>query len=141
MLKRILAGLFGALNAANGVFMLADGPLWYASVPGAAHTGPYNPHFIADIGAAFLVAGAALLARAWRPRYWPAALAGAGFIGFHAMVHLIEIAGGHTETAAFDLSLIVVPAVLAAWAAFPAKGEKHAQIIEARLSDPLGRTL
>jgi hypothetical protein len=33
--------------------MLFAGPFWYASVPGASETGPYNPHFVQDIGAAF----------------------------------------------------------------------------------------
>jgi hypothetical protein len=43
--------------------MLFDGATWYASVPGVVETGPYNPHFVQDIGAAFLVAGLALAAR------------------------------------------------------------------------------
>ena len=47
--------------------MLAAGPLWYETVPGVPDTGPFNPHFVQDIGVAFLVAGLALAARAWRP--------------------------------------------------------------------------
>jgi hypothetical protein len=126
MLRRITAGVLGALGATNGVLMLADGPRWYAMTPGVTHTGPYNPHFVADIGAAFLAAGVALIARAWRPRYWPAAVAGVGFIGLHALIHLYEIATGHSHNAVVDLGLVVAPAALAAWAAFPAKGESHA---------------
>lgn len=126
MLKRIVAGALGALNGANGVAMLADGARWYAATPGVTHTGPFNPHFVADIGAAFLAAGLGLLARAWRPRYWPAAVAGIGFIAMHALIHLIEIATGHAHLPAFDFGLVVAPAALAAWAAFPGKGEIHA---------------
>jgi hypothetical protein len=36
--------------------MLFAGPFWYASVPGASGTGPFNPHFVQDIGVAFIVA-------------------------------------------------------------------------------------
>ena len=76
MLKRILAGLLGAMTVANGAVMLAYGERWYAMTPGVPHTGPYNPHFVADIGAAFLAevsrgdARVALnaLETAWRSR-------------------------------------------------------------------------
>ena len=126
MLKRIVAGVLGAMSAINGVLMLADGARWYAMTPGVTHTGPFNPHFVADIGAAFLAAGAALIARAWRPALWPAAVAGVGFIGLHALIHVADIAQGHALLPAFDIGLVVVPAALAAWAAFPGKGELHA---------------
>lgn len=126
MLRRILAGLLGALGAANGVFMLADGLRWYESVPGVTHTGPFNPHFVADIGAAFLAAGAGLIARAWRPALWPAAAAGAAFIGLHGLIHVVDIAAGRAHDAATDAGLVIVPAALTLWAALPGKGEIHA---------------
>ena len=123
MLKRWLAGLLGAGSAFNGAFMLADGPRWYASVPGVTHTGPFNPHFVADIGAAYLVGGLALVARAWRPRYWPAAVAGAAFFAAHAVIHVADIAMGHSAYPTMDAGLVIVPAALALWAAFPGKAE------------------
>lgn len=123
MIKRWLAGVLGAIAVLNGVFMLADGQRWYDTVPGVTHTGPFNPHFVADIGAAFLAAGLALMARAWRPRYWPAALAGVGFIGFHALIHVGDIAMGHSAYPAFDAGFVVLPAALALWASLPSKNE------------------
>jgi hypothetical protein len=93
--------------------MLLAAPAWYESVPGVSETGPYNPHFVQDIGAAFLVAGLALAARVWRPRYWPAAVAGAGFLVAHAVLHLLMILFGHDHYAAFDLIAIVLPSGLA----------------------------
>lgn len=123
MLKRMIAGVLGGLGVLNGLYMLARGPDWYARVPGVAHTGPYNPHFVADIGAAFLASGAALAARAWRPRLWPAALAGAGFVGLHGAIHVFEIATGHAHDGLTDIGLVVLPAALTLWAALPAKGE------------------
>lgn len=126
MIKRILSGLLGALSAANGAMMLAAGPRWYETTPGVADTGPFNPHFVADVGAAYLVAGLALAARGWRPQYWPAALAGAAFFCAHAAIHVVGIAGGHSHTAGFETALVIAPAALSLWAAFPAKGENHA---------------
>jgi len=121
--KRILGAVLGVGAAANGVFMLAAAPIWYDSVPGLAHTGPFNPHFVSDIGVAYLVAGLALIARAWRPRYWPAAIAGAAFMCGHAIIHVLDIVSERTGNVSVDVWLVIVPAALAAWAAFPAKGE------------------
>jgi peptidoglycan/LPS O-acetylase OafA/YrhL len=105
--------------------MLFAGPAWYAAVPGASETGPYNPHFVQDVGAAFLVAGLALAARAWRPVYWPAAVAGSGFLVAHALIHLVMIVTGHDHHVTADLAAVVVPAALALYSAFPDQGEHH----------------
>ncbi len=125
-IKRILAAVLGVGGALNGVFMLMDGPRWYDSVPGLPHTGPFNPHFVADIGAAYLVASLALIARAWRPRYWPAAVAGAAFMVAHALIHVADIAMERTGNPNVDVWLVIVPAALAAWVAWPSKGEPAA---------------
>lgn len=123
MLKRWLAAILGATGALNGLFMLVDGARWYETVPGVAHTGPFNSHFVADIGAAYLVASLALIARAWRPRYWPAALAGAGFMVAHALIHVADVSLHRSADPMVDVFLVIVPAGLASWAALPAKGE------------------
>ncbi|MGE0530982.1 MAG: hypothetical protein AB7G40_00910 [Hyphomonadaceae bacterium] len=122
-LKRVLAALLGIGGAANGVFMLAAPPLWYDSVPGLAHTGPFNPHFVMDIGVAYLVASLALIARAWRPRYWPAAVAGAAFMCGHAIIHVMDVVAERTGNVGVDVWLVIVPALLAAWASSPARAE------------------
>ncbi len=125
-MRRSIAVILAVPTVLNGLMMLFAGPAWYASVPGASETGPYNPHFVQDIGAAFLVAGLALAARAWRPRFWPAAVAGAGFLAVHALLHLVMIATGHDRHAAFDLIAVVLPSALALYSAFPSQGEHHA---------------
>lgn len=53
-----LAMGLGLLLAANGLFMLADPAQWYAIVPGVPETGPFNAHFVRDIGAIYVVTGA-----------------------------------------------------------------------------------
>jgi hypothetical protein len=78
-MRRLIAAILAIPTLFNGLAMLARRSLWYESVPGSPKPAPFNPHFVQDIGIAFLVAGLALAARAWRPRYWPAAMAGAGF--------------------------------------------------------------
>jgi hypothetical protein len=126
-MRRSIAAFFGVLSVVNGSIMLLAGPSWYASVPGASETGPYNPHFVQDIGAAFLVAGLALGARAWwRPQYGPAAVAGAGFMAAHALIHLVAVAAGHDHHTGFDLAAVVLPSALALYSAFPNRGERHA---------------
>ena len=125
-MRRSIAAVLAVLTVLNGLMMLLAGAAWYESVPGVSETGPYNPHFIQDIGAAFLAAGLALAARVWRPRYWPAAVAGAGFLAAHALLHLVMIASGHDHYAAFDLIAIVLPAALALFSAFPDPGERDA---------------
>jgi len=119
MWRRGIAGLIGLMTVGNGGTMLLDGAGWYGRVPGVADTGPYNPHFVADIGLAFIAAGGALLARAWRPSWWPAGVAGAAFLAGHAGLHLIGIGESHHQ--AFEVALIVVPALAALWAALPEK--------------------
>jgi hypothetical protein len=119
MLNRVLLGLLGAGTLLNGALMLIRPSWWYASVPGVAHTGPFNAHFVLDIGIASIVAGAGLLLGAWRPRYWPAAAVGAAFPGLHGVLHLAEMVTGHTHGfMLFEITIVLVPSALAVWAAW-----------------------
>lgn len=121
--KRLAAGVISAAGAANGVFMLAAPTLWYDSVPGLAHAGPFNAHFVADIGVAYLASSLGLIARAWRPRYWPAAVAGAAFMIGHAVIHVLDIAFARAGNPSVDALLVIAPAAAALWAAAPDKME------------------
>ncbi|GJL93834.1 MAG: hypothetical protein DHS20C05_02390 [Hyphococcus sp.] len=126
MIKRWSAGLLGAMAVGNGLFMIVAAKNWYLTVPGASDTGPFNPHFVWDIGVAFCVAGAGLIARAWRPQYWPAAITGAAFLFGHGIIHIAGLLGGHTHHPVLEWFGIVLPAALSVWAALPSKGETHA---------------
>jgi len=125
-MKRWIAAILGLFNTANGLVMLFASSTWWDDVPGVPETGPFNPHFVQDVGAAFLLAGLAQAARAWRPIYWPAALAGSAFLAAHAAIHLVMIARGQDHHAAADLASIILPAALAVYSAFPSKGEQYA---------------
>ncbi len=124
MVKKALSALIGLVSAGNGLFMLVAAERWFAGTPGVAATGAHNPHFVADVGAAYLIGGLALLARAARPRLWPAAVAAGAFFSAHALIHLAGIFGGHAAHAGFELALVIAPAAIALWAAFPEKGER-----------------
>lgn len=127
-MKPALAALLALVMGANGVAMLVAGPWWYGTVPGVTETGPYNPHFVKDIGAAYLVAAGALVWRALRPSAGQGALvAAAAFLGLHAAVHVLDAAGGHHagHDLARDFAGVFLPALLAAWLAWPSRQGAH----------------
>lgn len=86
-----LRALLGLLFAANGLAMLIVPDTWFHQVPGVTATGPFNPHFVRDVGAAYLLTGLAFLALLRAPvAARPYALAGIVFLLAHAFIHLVE---------------------------------------------------
>ncbi len=63
----VLAGLLGVGLTGNGIFMLASPETWYFAVPGVTSTGPFNQHFLRDIGLIFVLIGTGFLYGAARP--------------------------------------------------------------------------
>ena len=101
---RIVLVVLALLLAANGLDMLFRPEAWYHSIPSVPHTGPFNPHFVKDIGCAYLGSAFGLALAAWRPAWWmPSALVAAFFLVAHALVHLVETFGGHPSAAAMGL--------------------------------------
>jgi hypothetical protein len=107
----------------NGLFMLAAPQHWYASVPGVTTTGPFNQHFVRDIGLIYLLAGASFLTGAARPRYRTALWAvPTVWLSGHALFHIWEVIvgiSGHSAMAR-DFPAVTLPALiglaLTAWA-------------------------
>lgn len=126
MLTRILAALLGLFHAANGLYMLVAPQAWFAAAPGASDTGPFNPHFVADVGFAFLAGGLAFLAFAWRPSLKLVALGASGFLVFHALLHLSGVAQGHLHNLPTDLAAIALPAFVGLAISWPRAGDLHA---------------
>ena len=120
-MRRVLARILGIGLALNGLTMLAVPAAWYATVPGVPETEPFNPHFVRDIGVAYLVAGAVLQWCAARPQARPAAQAGAAFLTLHALIHLWDAAAGreHAHQLLIDLPTVFLPPVLAIWIVWP----------------------
>jgi hypothetical protein len=125
-----LTGVLGIGLAINGITMLAAPHDWYIAIPGVAETGPFNPHFVRDIGAAYLAAGAALVWFALHSAARAAAQAGAAFLTQHAFIHVWDAAAGqtHTHQLLADLPTVFLPPALAIWIVWPRRrlyqGEK-----------------
>src|SRR5690242_18735341 len=116
MIARVLSWLQAVVLGGNGLVMLFGGLWWYGAVPGVTATGPYNPHFVRDIGAAYLVCGIAHAAFALRPvAAWSALVAAAGFLTLHAGIHVFDAVCGTRPLADFmrDFGGVYLPALIA----------------------------
>lgn len=113
-----LAILLGVAAQANGVFMLIAPEAWYWAVPGVTTTGPFNQHFIRDIGLIFVFLGGGFLIGAARPPLrtflWAAPTI---WLSGHALFHLWEVAVGICGPSALarDFAAVTLPALLG-WA-------------------------
>ena len=109
--------LLAAANLANGLWMLADPSLWYTDLPAdVPDFGPYNEHFVRDVGAVFVTLGGGL---AWAARRadvrLPVMALAAGFFVLHAAGHVYDTARGFVDAHHWwlDLPGVYAPAVLA----------------------------
>jgi hypothetical protein len=128
-------GLLGlaALNFGNGAWMLADPRLWYTDLPAAVPDfGPYNEHFVRDLGAVFITLGGALAWAALRPALRLALVSvTAAFYVLHAAGHVFDTLRGYVEPSHWwiDLPGVYVPAlILAALAVALARSTPRAPI-------------
>src|SRR6187399_1652618 len=110
-----IATLLGVAMIANGFFMLVGPESWYFAVPGVTATGPFNQHFVRDIGLIFLLLGGAFLVGAARPEFrvvlWAAP--SIWLLG-HALFHLWEVAVGICSPSVIprDFPPVTLPAII-----------------------------
>jgi hypothetical protein len=91
MFVRASLAVLGLVHLLNGIYMLVAPAAWYTSVPGVTATGPFNHHFITDIGFAFAASGVGMIAGFRTGRVAGAfAFAGATWPTLHALFHLWE---------------------------------------------------
>ena len=132
MLKQIalwLAAILGVAALGNGVFMLISPEAWYVALPGVTTTGPFNQHFIRDIGLIFVFMGVAFLLGVARPPLRLAAWSAATlWLTGHALFHVWEVAAGICGPSVLvrDFPAVTTPALLGwalvAWAAGQPRG-------------------
>jgi hypothetical protein len=95
--------------------MLVSPANWYFAVPGVTTTGPFNQHFVRDIGLIFLFVGAAFLTGAVSARFRAVLWAAASlWLAGHALFHLWEVAVGICGPSALvrDFAAVSLPALL-----------------------------
>ena len=101
---------------ANALWMLAGPMHWYRELPASVpDSGPFNSHFVRDIGCAFLTVGAALAWSAFAPQWRPALVPIAAlFLGGHALVHVYDTLRGALGASHWSLDVpgVYLPAVL-----------------------------
>lgn len=123
MVVIIMVALNGLFLFGNGLFMLGVPSAWYHFVPGVPHTGPFNQHFVRDIGLIQMFLGAAfgieMIRPASRLELWAAATS---WLIAHAVLHLWEVAVGICSPSVIvrDFPAVTLPALLGvaltAWA-------------------------
>ncbi len=124
LLHRMRLGFIGFLAAAslaNAAVMLFGTEFWYWSTPGVPDTGPYNRHFVRDIGLTFALIGACFAGGLYyQSLRVPLLAVGSGWLVLHALLHLVEVATGCLSPASLivDTPAIFVPAVLSALVTF-----------------------
>lgn len=107
-----------AISAANAGWMLVDPQRWYHDLPaGVPDTGPYNEHFVRDIGTAFATMAVALFWAAFAPRWRPPLVAIATlFLVAHAVLHAFDTIRGFLDAHHWllDLPGVYLPAAILA---------------------------
>jgi uncharacterized protein YjeT (DUF2065 family) len=118
MLKSVsiaIAFALGTAAIANGIFMLLAPESWYFAVPGVTTTGPFNQHFVRDIGLIFLFIGVAFYLGIARPDlrivFWAAPTL---WLAGHALFHFWEVAVGICSASVIprDFPAVTLPAIL-----------------------------
>lgn len=119
-----LWGLAG-VTAANAAWMLLQPTTWFSDLPAAVPDfGPYNEHFVRDVGCAFAAVALALGWAARRPAQRPALVAVAAFfLVAHALLHSFDTLRGAVgaEHWWIDFPGVYVPAAVTLWLALHAR--------------------
>jgi len=119
MYKKVVTGiaiLLGLVTLANGVFMTVAPESWYWLVPGVPDRGPFNQHFVRDIGINYMLIGAAFNYGAMYEKHrlllW---LMPTAWLVGHAIFHVWEVLVGicEPESLIVDFGGVTVPALLA----------------------------
>lgn len=118
MIVRVGAGALALLHGANGAFMVIAPHEWWVRVPGVTDTGPFNSHFVADVGLAFLASAIGFAIFAARGEARLAGIVAAAFPALHVGLHVAEMLHGRSAHAGLELATIIAPAlagVLICW--------------------------
>lgn len=115
-----LVAILGLAALANGLFMIFAPEPWYWLVPGVPERGPYNQHFLRDIGLIYLLISAALLYGVlcqnalFRKHQFYLWLVPIAWLVCHAIFHVWEVVVGITEPKSMieDFAGVTLPALI-----------------------------
>lgn len=122
---RFLVWFLAVFYAANGAVMIAAPEWWYGATPGVTGTGPFNPHFVVDVGIAFFGSG---LMIGWGAAGagWRLILAGAAFPVGHALFHIVGFLDGDVHGPVWvEVFGVILPAVAALWLAAAMRAQER----------------
>jgi len=121
--------LIGAGSVLNALWMLVAPEGWYQHLPAEVPDfGPFNVHFVRDIGCAYLTVGFALV--------WPTCgtterfalvTVAAVFYAAHSLLHVYDTARGHVDALHWllDFPLVHLPAIFLVIAARHFGRDRH----------------
>ncbi len=123
---RLIILALGGMSVLAGAVIFAAPQAFYEAVPGLDLMGPFNGHFVRDVGLAYLAGGIVLIAGGLLADR-RLALAGALWFCLHALFHIqIWMHRGWPidDIFRFDLLAVIAPGSLALWASlkFPPTG-------------------
>jgi len=108
----------------NALWMLAYPLSWYTSFPAAIpHTGPFNSHFVRDIGVVYVCVAIGFACCAVHPaRTYAIHLGLTAFFTGHALLHLFDILSGNLPHSHWliDAPMVFLPAIIMIILALPA---------------------
>lgn len=100
---------------ATGLYIAVLPLVFYETGPGVSDTGPYNMHFLRDVGFAFTVSALGI-AYGLRRKLKPLLVFGCAWLAMHGLFHLILwFMHPSFEGAVNDLVLVVLPAAVATY--------------------------
>ena len=111
----VMASINALFLFGNGLVMLLAPKTWYRTVPGVTHTGPFNQHFVQDIGliqmALGLAFGIGMFQLMSRFALWTAATV---WLCAHALLHFWEVAVGICPPSVIvqDFPAVTLPALI-----------------------------
>lgn len=110
-----LALVLGLALSINGLLMLRDPLWWYGAVPTVPLSGPFNQHFVRDIGLMYVLTGVGFVVGALRPELrTPVWVAATAFHALHGCLHVWETLVGicAPSTLARDVPAVMTPVVV-----------------------------
>lgn len=111
-----VALLLGFVMVVNATWQLVAPEGWYWAIPGVLDRGPFNQHFVRDLGIIYTLTGVGLILGALRPQqrfgYWWAPTA---WLVGHALFHFWEVLVGICGPASLlqDFAGVTLPALTA----------------------------